>query len=138
MAAARLLHREIKTAMPLQPITLTPSAKTPEDQLREILKEAVRLANDHQTRLTGGKPTAIPMEDIYEIVDSAEIVFGIWHDPTARYGVGYHVLKGVEHLQVMTATGKERSLTFNAVPCPDGDHASALEILYAQRTQTKQ
>ena len=56
------------------------------------------------------------MEEVWKILDSADVVFGIWQDPTELEGVGYLPIKG-EH-RWPTSSPREQRIRTSSTPSP--------------------
>ena len=106
------------------------------DEMNDFLARIVAMANanDEATpahlRMEGG---SAHMDEVWKIIDSADVVFGIWQDLTEPEGIGYLVIKGEQLLADVVADGAARSHIINAISCQEAAEAYALHDLCLQR-----
>ena len=104
--------------------------------MNDFLARIVAMANANDQamrahlRMEGG---TAHMEEVWKILDSAEVVFGIWQDPTEPEGVGYLAIKGEPLLADVVAKGAAHSHIINAISCQEAAVAYALHDLCLQR-----
>jgi hypothetical protein len=92
----------------------------------QLLEQLVDMANANNERMDG---TTRP---VLEIVAANDLVFGIWDDPKEQHGVGWLIVKGVNHLRTIIATGAEEPCKMTAIACVAYEQAAALrEMLNA-------
>ncbi len=65
------------------------------------------------------------LKKITAIVESNDIVFGIWPDADAPEGVGKYIIKGVGILQSIIDRGESEFRTVAAIPCINYEQAVA-------------
>jgi hypothetical protein len=84
---------------------------------------------------------ALPDEQRSEYVQrraaKSEIVFGVWTDPRATGGFGFHLIKGQGHLAALLGATLPNELTTIAVPCVGLDQAVAAEQLWGKLGPTQ-
>jgi hypothetical protein len=106
------------------------------DEMNDFVARIVAMANANDEamrahlRMEGGNAH---MDEVWKIIDSADVVFGIWQDPTGPEGVGYLVIKGEHLLPDVVADGAARSHIINAISCQEAAQAYALHDLCLQR-----
>jgi hypothetical protein len=84
-------------------------------------RSLVELANANNERMTGSA------REVDAILQSADIVYAVWHDPSEPNGVGTLLIKGVNVLRDIIASGEERQVEVNAIKCMDINQALALK-----------
>ena len=72
-------------------------------------------------------------EMVEEIVESAEIVFAVWQDRSARDGVGYMMVKGQAIARQAVAVKRSVSTRIAAIPCQNAEQAEALLQEFGER-----
>jgi hypothetical protein len=70
---------------------------------------------------------------IREILDSSDVVFGLWQDPQERGGVGMYVIKGKNLMWEVLASDKPVKVVITAVPCESAEHAMAAEEAFGDQ-----
>jgi hypothetical protein len=101
------------------PQTIDPAHRAMFDEFRV---EIVGMAYRNQA-LMGGTPGQVK-----QIIDGAELVFGVYPDNDSSDGVGMLVLKGDRHLKECFASGASVSVRVSAVPCVKVEQAVAAEV----------
>ena len=107
-----------------------------EIEMNDFLARIVAMANANDEamrahlRMEGG---TAHMEEVWKILDSADVMFGIWQDPTEPEGVGYLAIKGEPLLADVVAKGAAHSHIINAISCQEAAVAYALHDLCLQR-----
>ena len=99
----------------------------------DFLERMVALAN-----YVGNELGALPDGDaryemVEEIVESAEIVFAVWQDRSARDGVGYMMVKGQAIARQAVAVKRSVSTRIAAIPCQNAEQAEALLQEFGER-----
>ncbi len=67
------------------------------------------------------------IDEIRQLVDANEIVFGVWQDRLEPDGVGMMPIKGQQLLRVVVASGKSLRVNLTAIPCTCIEEAMALQ-----------
>ena len=101
------------------PQTIDPVHRAMFDEFRV---EIVGMAYRNQA-LMGGTPGQAK-----QIIDGAELVFGVYPDNDSSDGVGMLVLKGDRHLKECSASGASVSVRVSAVPCVKVEQAVTAEV----------
>ena len=92
----------------------------------DFTRMMIALANQRQLAIRGmSKRTAFRY--VETIVADAEVVIGVWQDPSEPNGVGLHVIKGLWHLITATASSEPPRVRVDAVPYIDREQAVAAE-----------
>ena len=99
----------------------------------DFLERMVALAN-----YVGNELGALPDDDaryemVVEIVESAEIVFAVWQDRSARDGVGYMMVKGQAIARSAVADKRAASTRIAAIPCQNSEQAEVLLQEFGER-----
>ena len=99
----------------------------------DFLERMVALAN-----YVGNELGALPDDDaryemVVEIVESAEIVFAVWQDRSARDGVGYTMVKGQAIARQAVAVKRSVSTRIAAIPCQNAEQAEVLLQEFSER-----
>jgi hypothetical protein len=100
--------------------------KTDEQQALEMMKDIAARAENHRlTMVREGMSGTRALEHVKWIVDSADIVFGIWADPDHPEGFDALVIKGAHLLAELAIGNKEAAYAIDAIPCVCVDQALA-------------
>ena len=92
-----------------------------EELMDPFLREMIEMANANEPLMDG---TMGP-----DIINSADVVFAFWRDPSATDGVGMMTLKGSNLLRESAATGAHLSETsWSCLWCNEQEQAEALRI----------
>ena len=94
----------------------------------------IALANQRQLAIRGMSKRAA-FRYVETIVADAEVVIGVWQDPSEPNGVGLHVIKGLRHLMSATVSVEPPRVRVDAVPCVDRDQAVAAEQRFDDKPQ---
>ena len=78
-----------------------------------------------------GLPNGERLPFVQRRVTDSEIVFGVWPDPDAAGGFGFHLIKGRGHLAGLKAKLPDELKT-TAIPCVGIDQAMAAEQLWGE------
>jgi hypothetical protein len=92
----------------------------------------IELANQRQLAMRGMSRRAA-FRYVETIVADAEVVIGVWQDPSEPNGVGLHVIKGLRHLMTATASGEPARVSVEALPCIDREQAVAAEQRFGDK-----
>ena len=71
----------------------------------DFTRMMIALANQRQLAMRGMSKRAA-FRYVETIVADAEVVIGVWQDPSEPNGVGLHMIKGLWHLMTATASGE--------------------------------
>jgi hypothetical protein len=63
---------------------------------------------------------------IEQIITDNDVVYGVWQDPTAPHSVGTLIIKGINRVRDIVATGTAADLKLSAIRCPSVEHAEAI------------
>ena len=74
-----------------------------------------------------------PTTSVREILDSHDVVFGLWQHPAEPDAVGMYVINGKNLLREILASDKGAKVRIAAVPCENADHALAAEKAFGDR-----
>jgi hypothetical protein len=74
-----------------------------------------------------------PVVSFREILDTRDIVFGLWQDPEEPDGVGRYVIKGKNLMREILASGKGAKVRMAAVACESPEHAIAAEQVFGDQ-----
>lgn len=69
-------------------------------------------------------------QPVREIVDGADVVFGVWIEAAEPDGIGTYVIKGVPRLEQIVETQVSASLTFDAILCDCYERAVAVQLVF--------
>ena len=103
--------------------------------MNDFLARIVAMANANDAAMRAHLRTeggTAHMEEVWKILDSADVVFGVWQDPTEPEGVGYLAIKG-EHLLADVVAKETAHSHINAISCREATEAYALHDLCLQR-----
>jgi len=92
----------------------------------DFTRMMIALANQRQLAMRGMTKRAA-FRYIETIVADAEVVIGLWQDPSEPNSVGLHVIKGLRHLMTAAASGEPPRVRVDAVPYIDREQAVAAE-----------
>ena len=98
---------------------------------RELVRLMTERANAHQDAMRGMSDKAAT-KYVREIVADNDVVFGVWQEPAAPYGVGIRPIKGRQWLEAITTSGVPEMLRLNAVPCAEEAQAVAAEQVFGK------
>ena len=98
-----------------------------EDSTDETKRDMVEFVNEH---FAGSDE---PVISIREILDSSDVVFGLWQDPEEPDGVGMYVIKGKNLMREVLASDKPAKVVMTAVPCENAAHAIAAEQAFGDQ-----
>jgi hypothetical protein len=93
----------------------------------DFLRKMVAIANANEAEMDG---TTGPVR---EIIDGAELVFGIWQDQTWPHGIGWLLIKGQQHMREGFADNVAKRLQCAAIKCAGGaEQAEAARQLFGE------
>ena len=98
----------------------------------DFTRMMIALANQRQLAMRGMTKRAA-FRYIETLVADAEVVIGLWQDPSEPNSVGLHVIKGLRHLMTAAASGEPPRVRVDAVPCIDRDQAVAAEQRFGDK-----
>ena len=98
----------------------------------DFTRMMIALANQRQLAMRGMSKRAA-FHYVETIVADAEVVIGVWQDPSEPNGVGLHVIKGLRHLMTATASGEPPRVRVDAVPYTDREQALAAEQRFGDK-----
>ena len=87
----------------------------------ELVRSLVHLANENNERMTG------QMNEIYQIIRNADVVFAIWQDFAKPFGVSILLIKGVALLRGCASGDKAIQPRVSAISCRCCEQAIALQ-----------
>jgi hypothetical protein len=93
------------------------------------LEKLVELANANGVLMHGMEPETV-LSFLKTTIANNPIVYGVWPDPEATYGVGTHLIKGKDLLRSIAESGLERQVTIAAVRCFSYEMAVATNIAF--------
>ena len=104
-----------------------------QDQWRELKSRLVDYANANKELMDG------TTEPLKRILNENDLVFGVWMNVREPDGVGTTIIKGLNRLEAIAASGKPApagtvafqpppDLRISAISCPSADHAEACRI----------
>jgi hypothetical protein len=103
---------------------------------REYLAQLVARANENRSLMDG---TTGPVQ---KIIDSHDLVWGIWQDPSEPAGVGYMIIKGRRRLKAIAASGetapegaigigpRAARMKTSAISCECAEQADAARLVF--------
>jgi hypothetical protein len=97
----------------------------------ELIRFMTEHANAHQDAMRGMSEKAA-MKYVREIVADNDVVFGVWQESAAPYGVGIRPIKGRQWLEAITTSGVPETLRLNAVPYAEEAQAVAAEQVFGK------
>jgi hypothetical protein len=97
------------------------------DLSKELAATIVEMANDNQSRITEDFAT------VQALIDSHDVAFAVWQDRSQPYGVDYIVIKGVQLLAEVQASGMTRRARMTAIPCINAEQAMALQMVAGEK-----
>ncbi len=65
-------------------------------------------------------------DELRRLVDSHDLVFGVWNEDLSESGVAYTIIKGEGTLDMISYTGLPQNLAWTAVRCDCEEEAVAL------------
>jgi hypothetical protein len=89
-------------------------------------------ANHHHAAMAGMNGTAA-FAYVENVVASNDVVFGVYQDAGAPFGVGLYPIKGRRHLEAVKASGSNAELRTDAVPCIEEEQAIAAEQRFGDK-----
>jgi hypothetical protein len=95
---------------------------------KELAATIVKMANDNQSRITEDFAT------VQALIDSHDVVSAVWQDRSQPYGVDYIVIKGVEILAEVQASGMTRRARMSAILCINAEQAIALRMVAGDKS----
>jgi len=103
------------------------STKDVAEQAQEMMGDAARMAEHHRLKMLNFSSKQA-YRYIKSIVDSAEIVFGIWADRTRPDGFDSLIVKGRSLFAETVMRNESMGLRkFTAIPCNDIEQAIAAQ-----------
>lgn len=93
---------------------------------KSFVCEMARRADQHAVNTTYMAPEQA-MNYVRDVIDGADIVWGVFEDPTATHGFGMHLIKGRRELQTVTASKKTAQVFLDAISCSCAEQAIAAE-----------
>ena len=99
----------------------------------DFTRMMIALANQRQLAMRGMSKRAA-FRYVETIVADAEVVIGVWQDPSEPNGVGLHVIKGLWHLITATASSEPPRVRVDAVPYIDREQAVAAEQRFRNKS----
>ena len=91
-----------------------------QDSFSELVDKAEVLRRELET-----KTPQDAFQRIKAIVESHEIVLGVWPDASADCGVGQYIVKGADILQAIVERGEPERRSIVAIPCISYEQAIA-------------
>jgi hypothetical protein len=91
----------------------------------DIKKIAVKMANEHGRAMRGMSEEAAFVY-IKDVIDNADIVFGVWQDSDEPLGVGTLIIKGENQIQAAVAGDEPTKRSITAIPCNEAEQAFAV------------
>jgi hypothetical protein len=99
---------------------------TPNQERREL----VAMANSHLERMSAaGMSEGEAFAYVKNVIDSHQVVVGVWQDSSEPDGVDMHVIKGMNTLAGILMSGASADVKISAVPCVSYDQAVAAQEL---------
>jgi hypothetical protein len=98
----------------------TPSNDEELAALRVLTRLVVESANANRAILTGD------FEQVRQMVDGHDVVYGVWQDAAEVDGVGMLLIKGEQLLRHIVADAKTVSCSIVGIPCVEAAQAEAL------------
>ena len=105
-----------------------------EAQLIAFKARMVDLANAHAEAMRGMTPEAT-FDYVEDIVESSEVVFGLWHDDNEPNGIGMYVIKGSREMQAATVEKQDVKFRTDAVPCVSLEQAIAAKQMFGDEAR---
>ncbi len=114
-----------------------------DEQIDEGYKALCEVANANQAIIEANDSN---IESVRKLIDSHQIVLGIWQDADNYGGVAFRIIKGIlivkqlaesdsEQAQMIQIfANKQRRDIWTAIHCTDGAHALALEQVFFKIT----
>ena len=99
---------------------MTSKRQMPPPGYAEHAQSVVAMANANNAEMGG------TMRPVMEICDSADIVYGVYQDPSKAFGVGIRVVKGENLLREVVSSNTARECSTTAIKCVDAEQAEAL------------
>jgi hypothetical protein len=97
------------------------------EDLGDFVRKLVDLANCNEALMDG------TMEPIKRIIAEGDVVFAVWQDPEAEYGVDCLGLKGEKLLKEIEASQNAQVAQITAVKCICKEQAIALKQVLGDR-----
>lgn len=95
----------------------------------EFIHLILRLAADNFKELDG------TMTPVLKMVAAADLVFGVWPDPSSPYSADWMIIKGANRVREIVAAGMTAESRITAIPCSCAEQAEALrQHIGADRT----
>jgi hypothetical protein len=91
-----------------------------EDMFDEMKRKIVESANANRTILTDD------FEQVREMINTNDVVFGVWQDVAEPDGVGMLLVKGEQRLRECIADDKSVLCRILGIPCIEAAQAEAL------------
>jgi hypothetical protein len=92
---------------------------------REQLKHLASLAEANRKKFTAEVNHA---DLLREVIEEADVVWGVWNDPTAAYGVDVALIKGHDRLMLIAQSPRPVATKVAAVPCRNVEEAEAMRL----------
>lgn len=81
----------------------------------------VDMANDNAPYLKGKG-----IDEVKELMDDADIFWGVWQDSECENGIGFLIIKGEPLLQRLSAANQTETLRFDAIVLTCLEEATAM------------
>ena len=85
-------------------------------------------ANANQVAIAGGG-----MATVLKLLQSHDIVFGIWADKSRAGGADFIVVKGIGLLERVVDLRRSVEMTWTAIPCTCLEQAVALRLVHGDK-----
>ena len=94
--------------------------------VKEALKALIDEAEERRLLLVAhGEKGSMALIEAWVV--EADVVVGVWNDPSSKGGIGWYVIKGEYHLQAIAAENTAQDLNMVALPCIEIEQAVALQ-----------
>ena len=69
------------------------------------------------------------------IIDTHDLVYGVWQDAASEYGVGFSIIKGEGKLEVIMHTNISQVVAWTAVECRCAEEAEAMCEVFGDKSK---
>jgi hypothetical protein len=95
---------------------------------------AVRKAEENRTLFSGSSQEQTAT--LRKLIESADLVFGVYPAPLTARGVDFRIIKGEGHLTKQVHEQSTKKVRWNAVPCRSVEEAEGMRQVFGDGSVT--
>jgi hypothetical protein len=99
-----------------------------EAQVKDIRAIAIKMAQGHLAKMRADKMNeGAAFKYVVNIMNGADVVFGVWPDPKCPGGYDMIVVRGMHLIAECSIGSKAMEFSIDALPCECGERAAVAE-----------